>query len=303
MAKLPTVLSEKEAGVISDLRYNGLTWKEIAAFMNTSASSCIRAYKWYEAKEANAVPNYSVMVSSGCITIINRDTNENRFIREESTHYETAYKQLHETQLQDDSVIHNCFVMADVKDSIEVFSEGRLTVDVENETIMYDGKYNIPATLNERIISMIRSEDDGYVRLLHFMNKLLNNPSARAVQELYTFLEAADIEIDAVGDVVCYKKVDSNFKDIHTGTFDNNVGVTVEMPRHLVTDDSNITCAPGLHVCAKSYLNYYGSSSSNKVVKVSVDPADFVSIPTDYNNSKARVSKYVVIADVTGKLL
>lgn len=309
MNKLPLKITAQQAEYINDLRYNSLTWKEIAYIMKTSESSCRRANNWYiENVLNNALEgfpekvqevkyNYAVTLTSGNIFLINNDTHESRYIREESSHYEEIFSRLVDTKLQDQKVIHDCFILADAKDSIEVFSNGRLTIDVDNESITYDGKYEIPSTLTNRIINMIRDSDDGYVRLLRFMNKLLSNPSYRAVQELYSFLVFADIEISEEGNVMCYKKVTNEFKDIYSESFDNSPGTTVEMPRHLVTDDQNITCAPGLHVCAKSYLEHFGGNDT-KVVKVSVDPADFVSIPTDYDNAKARVSKYIVLDEV-----
>lgn len=304
MNKLPLSMCAKQAELINDLRYS-LTWKEIAQVMKTSETSCRRANNWYienvlekkSEKIQEVKYNYTATLSNGCISLINNDTYESRYIREGSSHYEEIFERLVGTKLQDQKVIHDCFILADVKDTIEVFSNGRLTIDVDNESIIYDGKYNIPSTLTNRITAMIRDSDDGYVRLLRFMNKLLSNPSYRAVQELYGFLVFADIEISEDGNVICYKKVTNEFKDIYSESFDNSPGTTVEMPRHLVTDDQNITCAPGLHVCAKSYLAHFGGSNT-KVVKVSVDPADFVSIPTDYDNAKARVSKYFVLEEV-----
>ena len=41
------------------------------------------------------------------------------------------------------------------------------------------------------------------------------------------------------------------------------------MARTRVNDDDTQTCSRGLHVCAKSYIRYFGSSS-DKVVKVKV---------------------------------
>ncbi len=99
--------------------------------------------------------------------------------------------------------------------------------------------------------------------------------------------------------VVCFKKVRGDYTDIHSGKFDNSPGAINRVPRNMVDEDSERTCSYGLHVCSKSYLPCFGWSPDCRIMQVIVDPADFVAIPRDYNNAKARVSGYKVIADIT----
>jgi hypothetical protein len=131
----------------------------------------------------------------------------------------------------------------------------------------------------------------------------MENPSYRAVQELYEFLEVGGVPLTEDGCFVVYKKVRENFKDIHSGTFDNSVGAIPNMPRNAVDEDSSRTCSAGLHVCSFGYLAHFGSSANNRVVACKVNPKDVVSIPKDYGNTKMRVCRYEVIADVTEKVL
>jgi hypothetical protein len=65
------------------------------------------------------------------------------------------------------------------------------------------------------------------------------------------------------------------------------------MDRSKVDDDPNNTCSKGLHVASLPYLQHYPGSVT---VLVKVNPANVVSIPTDYNNSKMRVCEYEVFA-------
>ena len=68
------------------------------------------------------------------------------------------------------------------------------------------------------------------------------------------------------------------------------------MPRNQVMDDPNVTCAAGLHFCSIEYLNsMWGHNGHTMIVKI--NPADVVSIPVDYNNSKGRCCRYEVIAE------
>ena len=60
------------------------------------------------------------------------------------------------------------------------------------------------------------------------------------------------------------KKIRSNFRDIYTNKMDNSVGEVVKMPRKLVNDNRHETCSAGLHFCSYDYLNFFGSSNSNK---------------------------------------
>lgn len=139
--------------------------------------------------------------------------------------------------------------------------------------------------------------------LLKFAENLQSNPSFRAVQELYTFLEKNDHAITQDGNFIAYKRVRADFKDIHTGTFDNSPGQVCEMPRNQVNENPNETCSNGLHVANwdyahTQYANLTGDTSGH-MLEVEVNPADVVSIPVDYNNSKMRVCKYRVIGVVT----
>ena len=67
------------------------------------------------------------------------------------------------------------------------------------------------------------------------------------------------------------------------------------MDRKDVNDDPNQTCSAGLHVCSQAY-GMYGS----RLLLVSVNPADVVSVPIEYKNAKMRVCKYYVKEDVDG---
>ena len=201
------------------------------------------------------------------------------------------------------------FLAISNKHRIEKLSNGKVTCYPEQNALVYEdgpNKFHFSAGLTSRVIDTINKGGDA-TGLMLFANKLSNNPSPRAVEELHDFLQAMDIAITDEGMVRCYKKVRGDYTDCHTGKYDNSVGVMVEMPRHMVNDDSSVTCSYGLHVCSKAYLSHFGGE---RVLAVDVDPADFVSIPHDYYSvdehnvvkAKARVCKYVVVADITDEV-
>ena len=123
----------------------------------------------------------------------------------------------------------------------------------------------------------------------------MRNPSKRAVDELYGFLEKNSLPITPDGCFLAYKRVRGDYKDCYTGTMDNSVGCVVEMERNMVDDNRDNTCSAGLHFCSHDYLR---SFSGERTVIVKINPADVVSIPSDYDNAKGRTCRYEVIGEV-----
>jgi hypothetical protein len=128
-----------------------------------------------------------------------------------------------------------------------------------------------------------------------FMENLDANPSYRARNELVGFLDACELPITDDGCFMAYKKIRADWKDCYSGTIDNSIGQKPTMARRDVNEDPNQTCAAGLHVCSYSYLSSY---SGERIVAVKIDPADVVSCPVDYNNSKLRVCAYEVVEEL-----
>jgi hypothetical protein len=122
------------------------------------------------------------------------------------------------------------------------------------------------------------------------------NPSATAQRELLLFCEANDFVIHEDGDLLAYKAVRPDYKDKHSGRFDNSVGQVVEMPRDQVDDRREETCSFGLHFAAWNFASTFGTSA-DPVMVIKVNPRDVVSIPHDYNNQKGRCCRYEVIAE------
>lgn len=158
-------------------------------------------------------------------------------------------------------------------------------------------RVDFPERLRERLYEHMVVGGTEFDTLVNFAIKLAHNPSKSSIDQLFDFIEGVGLEISATGEVYAYKAIRTDWMDCYTGTIDNSIGKSPEMPRSGVCEDPNITCAPGLHVCAPSYLNCYGESN-HRFVKVSFDPANFVSCPTDYKRAKARVCKYTVLQEV-----
>ena len=194
------------------------------------------------------------------------------------------------------------FVMINTKRYVESVTHGRVRVEPDTGRAFYVNtqgrEVDFPGDLKDRLVDSVRSASDDLNNLLAFADKLQENPSYKAVQGLYRFLKAKNIEIVAGGYVECWKTIRGDYTDCYTGTFDNSVGATVKVDRNEVDEDPDRTCSRGLHVCAHSYL-VDGPIRGERVIKCLVHPADFVAVPKDYNDAKARVCKYLVASEVT----
>ena len=175
---------------------------------------------------------------------------------------------------------------------IESFSKGNFVV--KDGEILING-VAAPPVLGNKIVKF-SEEGLPFQPLVKFAENLQKNPSFRAVNELFQFLEKNDHPITENGNFIAYKKVRDDFKDVHSGTFDNSVGKVVEMSRNQVNEDCTQTCSYGLHVANYEYASnfYFGG----KMLEVEVNPADVVAVPIDYNQAKMRVCKYKVLGVV-----
>jgi hypothetical protein len=147
----------------------------------------------------------------------------------------------------------------------------------------------------DRILAFMQ-ESLPFQPLVNFLEKLMENPSKRAVDELYRFLEHKHLPICEDGDFLAYKSVRNDYKDHHTGKFDNRVGQVLSMPRNAVCDNAEVGCSDGFHAGSYEYAKSFGGDGSRLVI-VKINPADVVSVPHDCECQKLRTSRYVVVKD------
>lgn len=176
---------------------------------------------------------------------------------------------------------------------VETYGKGNFQVD--SGRIKINGTF-IPDQLARRILTF-QEQGLPHEPLVKFAENLQKNPSYRAVNELFQFLEKNNHPITDNGCFIAYKKIREDFTDCHTGTFDNSVGKVVEMPRNQVNEDPTQTCSHGLHVANWDYAhNFYGGGV---MVEVEVNPRDVVAVPVDYDRAKMRTCAYTVLGVVT----
>lgn len=173
------------------------------------------------------------------------------------------------------------------------------TVAVDSNGVTFNGE-PVHGVLVDRILGLVR-QGLKVEPWLAFMTNLYQNPSLTARRELYLWLETSMLPLTPDGSFLAFKKVKADYRDIFSGTLDYSPGSVVTMPRHLVDDNRERTCSDGLHFCSISYLPQFGYGHGEKIVLVKINPADVVSIPSDYSNAKGRAWRIEVLEDVTAE--
>ncbi len=169
-------------------------------------------------------------------------------------------------------------------------------VRIEYGQVYYDGLV-VETILTHKMLGALAEGHDLRPWIL-FMENLYLNPNHSTRLELYEWMQECNLPLTTDGHFLAYKKVRENYKDCHTGTMDNSIGKVVALAsREKVDPNRNNHCSQGLHFCSKSYLpHFYGGSGHVMVLKI--NPADVVSIPTDYNFAKGRCWRYEVIGEI-----
>lgn len=195
-----------------------------------------------------------------------------------------------------------------IKAVIEDYSVGALSVNSAGVT--YNGRL-IHSIDTERIMAFLK-EGLPYQPIANYMVRKMLNPSARAINELYLFLEHKYMPITPEGMIIAYKGVCNDYYSkngnkqtvVIQGTVNkeghilNKIGDVIEIERSSCDDDFRNGCSFGLHAGSLSYAKGW----ADRVVLVEIDPKDVVSVPEDCNCQKLRCCKYKVIGEYTGQL-
>lgn len=188
--------------------------------------------------------------------------------------------------------------IVDIMQGIREWVSDSERLAVVGEAVAFDARI-LPNAITKRIIEMV-DQGINVDPIERFLINLFNNVSSRAIEELYRFLEFNKLPITTDGHFLAYKRITSDWKDVYSRTISNTVGTVVSMERNMVMDDPNQTCATGLHFASLNYLKEYWGE---RLVAVKINPADVVSIPVDYNNSKGRCCRYEVLTELSPELI
>jgi len=195
-----------------------------------------------------------------------------------------------------------------LKAVMEDYTVGLLSVNSTGVT--YAGR-PMHGVDSDRVLAFLR---DGlpFRPIANYMARKLKNPSARAINELYNFLEHKNMPLTPEGMIIAYKGVRSSFYSVmgntktvvlqgvtdSEGHILNEIGKTIEIERSSCDDDFRNGCSFGLHAGSLAYARGWGE----RVILVEIDPADVVSVPSDCSCQKLRCCKYRVIGEYTGPM-
>jgi hypothetical protein len=179
----------------------------------------------------------------------------------------------------------------DMARAIEDYVDGN--VSVRNNTVYYRDE-EIHNHVVDRLLDFMQ-QGLPYEPLVRFIDKLMDNPSKRSVEQLYSFLEHKNMPLTPDGNFLAYKGVTDDFLDHYSRKFDNSVGQVLEMQRNAVCDDANMGCSYGFHAGSHEYAKGYASGGGHLMI-VEISPSDVVSVPHDCSCQKLRTSKYKVVA-------
>lgn len=184
-----------------------------------------------------------------------------------------------------------------VKKTVETFfSQSTVgSVEIDDTGVKLNGEY-VNNYLTNKILDFAK-RGLPTAPLVKFFEKVMKNPSYRAVNELYKFLEHGLMPITPDGNFLGYKSVRPDYMDWYSNTFRNQVGDAPERKqRNQVCDDPDVGCSEGYHVGTLEYAKDF-HYPSNRVVIVEVDPSDVVSVPHDCQHQKLRTMFYKVVGE------
>ena len=224
-------------------------------------------------------------------SIYNIDTTSNLFRENEKLFHSLIVRNPYDMTNDEFEIIKSSDYHEEVTNAL-VVTENQLKI--KNGKCYYKGKV-VPDTLYKTLSEcQHKKKGDNIVK---FTDLLLQNPDEYVIEQIYPFLVHNDIEIDENGFIIAYKKVNDNYKDFRTNSFDNSIGSVVKEDRDVMDTNPQNTCSKGLHVGSRSYISKM--YPSGLLVACRVNPKDVVSVPVDYNGGKCRVCEYTVISDAS----
>lgn len=167
------------------------------------------------------------------------------------------------------------------------------SISVHDNKVSYNGQ-PLRGVVVDRILELSKDGGTGYGQFCLFLDKVMQNPDPESREALFDWLDVAGLIVTAEGDILGYKGVRDDYRDCHSGTFDNSVGKVCSMDRSKVDNNRNNGCSRGLHVGSLEYARGFGQ----RTMVVKVNPKDVVSVPKDEGCQKMRVCEYLVIDEL-----
>jgi hypothetical protein len=228
-------------------------------------------------------------------------------VEKSDNRYATIIKKL---DASDEELLH---ILENRKVKDDAVKAGFVITDNE---VTYKGE-KLPDVLAKKIRS-IYNEGLPLSLFEKFWENLNQNPSRNSVEQLYDFLSYRELPICETGEFIAYKGVTMDYWSIKgntetiveqgransKGQIYNGIGEKIRIKRNRMSEDRGVSCdASSTHIGSLEYAKDWASSHNGRVVIVKANPADVVSVPTDCQAQKCRVSAYEVIGDYVEEIM
>jgi hypothetical protein len=188
--------------------------------------------------------------------------------------------------------------LIDIPAAVANFMKG--AIEIKDRALYWNGR-PLDTSLTRRILQHMDGNNPALADpLIAFLENVMENPSYRAVQGLFEWVEKSSLPITPDGYILAWKAVREDYTSIHQTpgrVYDHTPGNIVEMPRNECDEDPEQTCSTGLHFCSANYLRNY-AGGGNRFVVVKVHPRDVTAIPKEYGCEKGRCCCYEVVGEV-----
>lgn len=169
-------------------------------------------------------------------------------------------------------------------------------IKVYDNAIYYKDK-EVKNIVTEKIFSFI-TQGYPFESLVAFLDKLMLNPEARSIDQLYSYLEKYKLPICEDGDFLAMKSIRGEWKDHYSNTIDNRIGQKPWMNRGLISSDPNLACHIGFHIGSEQFVNTYCDLKDRRIILCKINPANVVCIPYYSSFQKMRVCAYEVVREL-----
>lgn len=123
-------------------------------------------------------------------------------------------------------------------------------------------------------------------------------------KELMDFIKKIDLPILPDGSFLAYKRLkhigNGVYVDPHTSRVHQRIGDVVQMDEKLVDPNKRQSCSQGLHIGSRHYMGgFHAKVEGSGTMLVLIQPEDAIAVPS--HDSKARVCRYLILADLSNK--
>lgn len=198
----------------------------------------------------------------------------------------------------------------DITVAVNRYCDGK--IEVKHGVVTFNG---VPMEnyVTQKIVQFM-GENLPVEPIVNFLDRIMKNPSRRAVSELYKFLEHKNMPLTPDGCFLAYKGVQKDYWSKHanrltrvvrgkvneSGQLYNAIGEVIEVERNSVCDDASVGCGEGIHAGSLKYASDWAGCDGRLMI-VKIDPMDVVSVPTDCDCQKLRTCKYEVVSEQTDR--